>query len=185
MKPLDLNLATRPRRNRRLFLFLAGWLGLALVVVVVAATFLFVRFTLKKSVVRAGLRAAEETIRVADTEQKRLAVKIREAVRKDQKTIDSLNGIILRKSFAWTELLSKLEVALPSSCHILSLTPTQVEDVRIRVRFKVASPTLEELLSLIDKLDEMKFTEIRFENEERNNLGQLTSEISVTYERAL
>jgi Tfp pilus assembly protein PilN len=185
MKPLHLNLATRPRRNRRFFLSLAGLLGLALAAVLAAAVFLFLHFTLKSRAVKAELREAEGLVRAAETEQRRLAARIRESAKKDQQTVDVINSIILRKSFSWTEFLSTLETVLPPPCYILSLNPTQVEDTRIQVRFKVASPSLNDLLSLITKLNEMKFSQIRVENEERNTLGQVISEISVTYERVV
>ncbi|MEW5900787.1 MAG: hypothetical protein AB1715_04935, partial [Acidobacteriota bacterium] len=137
MKQFHLNLATRPRRNRRLFLSLAGLLSLALLAVVVLAAVLFLEFTLKKSEAKADLKEIEDGIGAAETEQRRLAAKNKEAAKKDQQTVDVINSLILRKSFSWTEFLSKLEEALPSSCHIQSLTPTQVEDTRIQCRFKV------------------------------------------------
>jgi hypothetical protein len=185
MRRLNLNLATRPLRNRRLFLLLGGLLGLAFLITALLAIILFFQFTLQKNVAQAGLRKADETIRTAQTEQKRLGIRIKEASKKDKDIIDAINSIILRKSFSWTDFLSKLEDCLPDSSYILSMTPTLVDDTLIQFRFRVVSQSLDDLLALINKLQDLKFSQPRVETEERNDRGQLTSEISVTYERAI
>ena len=183
MRRLNLNLATRPLRNRRLFLLLGGLLGLAFLVTALLAIFLFLQFTLKKNVVRTGLKKADETVKTAQSEQKRLEIRLKEAAKKDQDFVDTINSIILRKSFSWTDFLSKLEECLPDSSYILSLNPTLVKDTRIQFRFRVVSQSLDDLLALINKLQDLKFSPPRVETEERDDRGQLTSEISVTYER--
>jgi cell division protein FtsL len=185
MRRLGLNLATRPLRNRRLFAFLGGALGLAFLTVALLAIVTFFRFTLKKNGVQASLRKADETIKTSQSEQKRLGTQVKEAARKDQDIVDAVNSIILRKSFSWTDFLSKLEDALPNPSYILSLAPTLVDDTRVQFRFRVVSQNLEGLLALINKLQELKFTQPRVETEERNERGQLASDISVTYERIL
>jgi len=185
MRRLNPNLATKPLRNRRLFRLLGGLLGLAFLIAAFLAVFLFLRFTLKKSTVRAGLKRANESVTTAQSEQKRLGTRINEAAKKDQGTIDTINGVILRKSFSWTSFLSKLEECLPDASYILSLAPTLVDDTRVQFRFRVVSQNLDDLLALINKLQELKFSQPRVETEERNDRGQLTSDISVTYERVI
>ena len=185
MRRLNPNLATRPLRNRRLFRLLGGLLGLAFLVSALLAVFLFLRFTLKKSTVRADLKKADETVKTAQSEQKRIGIRVNEAAKKDQGAIDTINSIILRKSFSWTDFLSKLEECLPDSSYILSLAPTLVDDTRIQFRFRVVSQSLDDLLVLINRLQELKFSQPRVETEERNDRGQLTSDISVSYERVI
>jgi len=185
MRRLNLNLATRPLRNRRLFLLLGGLLALVFLVIALLAVFLFLRFTWKKSVVQGDLKKADQTIKAAQSEQKRLDTRVKEAAQKDRGLIDTINSIILRKSFSWTDFLSKLEECLPDSSYILSMAPTLVDDTRIQFRFRVVSQSLDDLLTLINKLQESKFSRPRVETEERNDRGQLTSDISVTYERVV
>jgi hypothetical protein len=185
MRRLSLNLATRPLRNRRFFTLLIGGLGLAFLVTALLAVILFFHFTLKENSVRAGIRKADAAIQNAQSEQKRLDNQAREAANKDRALVDGINRIILRKSFSWTDFLSKLEDALPDPSYILSLAPTLVDDTRIQFHFRVVSQNLDGLLALINKLQELKFTQPRVETEERNERGQLASEISVTYERIL
>jgi Tfp pilus assembly protein PilN len=185
MRRLNPNLATKPLRNRRLFQLLGGLLGLVFLITALLAVFLLVRFTLKKNTVRAGLKKADETVATAQSEQKRLGIRLNEAAKKDQGAIDTINSIILRKSFSWTEFLSKLEECLPDASYILSLAPSVADDTRIQFRFRVVSQNLDDLLALINRLQELKFSQPRVETEERNDRGQLTSDISVTYERAI
>lgn len=185
MRRLNLNLATRPLRNRRLFRLLGGLLGLAFLATTILAIALFFQFTLKKNGVRAGLQKADETMKVAQSEQKRLGIRIKEAAKKDKDLIDTINSIILKKSFSWTDFLSKLEECLPDPSYILSMAPTLVDDTRIQFRFRLVSQNLDDLLALINKLQDLKFTQPRVETEERNDRGQLTSEISVNYERVI
>jgi hypothetical protein len=185
MRRLSLNLATRPLRNRRFFTLLIGGLGLAFLVTASLAVILFFHFTLKGNSVRAGIRKADAVIQNAQSEQKQLDNQAREAAKKDRALVDGINRIILRKSFSWTDFLSKLEDALPDPSYILSLAPTLVDDTRIQFHFRVVSQNLDGLLALINKLQELKFTQPRVETEERNERGQLASEISVTYERIL
>jgi hypothetical protein len=49
----------------------------------------------------------------------------------------------------------------------------------------VVSRDLNDLLALINKLQELKFSQPRVETEERDDRGQLTSDISVSYERVI
>jgi Tfp pilus assembly protein PilN len=185
MQRLSLNLATRPLRNRRFFTLLGGGLGLAFLATALLAVILLFQFTLKKNSVRAGIRKADKTVQNAQAEQKRLENQLKEAAKKDQDIVAAINSIILRKRFSWTDFLSKLEDALPDSSYILSLAPTLVDDTRVQFHFQVVSQDLDGLLALINKLQELKFTRPRVETEERNERGQLASEISVTYERVL
>lgn len=185
MRRLNVNLATRPLRNRRLFFLLGGVLGLFFLVTSLVAVIIFFQFTMKKNVVKAGLQKTDASTRAAQTEQKRLAARVKEAVGKDQDIIDTINGIILKKSFSWTDFLSKLEECLPDSSYILSLAIPQVDNTRIQSRVKVVSQSLDDLLLLINRLQDLKFSRPRVETEERNDRGQLVSEISVTYERII
>jgi len=183
MKKVNVNLAARPLRNRRLFFLLGGVFGMAFMVTSLAAVIIFFQFSLKKGEVKASLKKIDASIEAAQTEQTRLVARVSEAVNKDRDLIDTINGIILKKSFSWTDFLSGLEECLPDSSYILSLAIPQVDNTRIQFRIKVVSQNLDELLALINRLQELNFSRPRVETEERNAQGQLVSEISVTYER--
>jgi Tfp pilus assembly protein PilN len=185
MKRTSLNLATSPLRNRRLYFFLGGLLGLGIIVLALLAGIFFVRFTLKKRIVKASLGTVEQRIQADQREIKRLSSRNKETAKRDKKKVDLINSIILKKSFSWTEFLSKLEDCLPDSSYIISLSPSLVDDSRVQVRFKVVSQSLDDLLKLVTNLQAQKFNPPRVESEERNERGQLTSEIIVSYERTI
>ncbi len=185
MQRLNLNLATHPLRNRRLFLLLGGVLGSAFLVTSLVAILIFFQFGLKKNRVKADLHQVDASIRTAQTDQKRLAARVKEETTKDQDMIDAINGIILKKSFSWTGFLSKLEECLPDSSYILSLAIPQIDKAGIQFRVRVVSRSLDDLVALINKLQDLNFSRPRVESEERNDQGLLVSDISVTYERTI
>lgn len=185
MKMISLNLAAHPLRNRKFFYFLSALLGLGLLVSAFFSGQLFIRYYLEARAARGALDKVEVSVLAAQREESKLSARVQEALKKDKEKIDLVNSIILKKSFSWTEFFSKLEECLPDSSYILSLSPALVDNKKIQMRFKVASAGLDDLLALVDKLQSLNFSQIRVENEDRNPQGQLTLEISVSYERTL
>jgi hypothetical protein len=185
MKKIRLNLASRPVRNRRLFLALNGGIGLAFFVSALLGLTLFFRYAWKARGVQAELVKVAESIQTAQSSQRRFLARTQEAVKMDQERVNFVNSIILQKSFSWNELLSRLEDSLPDSSFIVSLAPAAVEEARVLFRLKVVSANLDDLLTLVNKLRASDFNQIRVESEDLNDRGQLTSEISVNYVRHL
>jgi Tfp pilus assembly protein PilN len=183
MKRISLNLATSPLRNRRFFFLLGGLVGTALLVLALLSGIVFLRFNMKKRAVKISLEKVNEAVLADQKERIRLTAKNKEASKKDKEKVDFINSIILKKSFSWTGFFSRLEDCLPGSSYILSLAPTLVDDSRVQVRFKVVLQSLDDLLKLISNLQAQNFGPPRVESEERNEQGQLTSEITVSYER--
>ncbi|MEN6310613.1 MAG: hypothetical protein ABFD80_03650, partial [Acidobacteriota bacterium] len=94
------------------------------------------------------------------------------------------NAIILQKSFSWTGFLSDLEAALPESLYITSLDPNFSAGRTVTLKIKVVSGGLDDLLTFLNALNSRNF-KYRLDSESREDGGQLISEISLTYERAL
>ncbi len=184
MKRIELNLAARPVRNRRLFFAVGGAVGLALLISVFLGLILFSRFYVKARGVKARQAEVQTKIEQAQREEQRFSGKVDEAAKKDQAKIDTANSIILKKSFSWTGFLTQLEECLPDSSYIVSLIPQALGDAQAQFQFKVVSQGLDDLLGLITNLQARNFSQIRVESEQTDDLGQLISEISVIYERA-
>jgi hypothetical protein len=51
------------------------------------------------------------------------------------------------------------------------------------LKLKVVSQTLDDHIALITNLNALKFSGIMVQNEDRNDRGEIVSEISLTYER--
>lgn len=182
-KPLSLNLASYPLRNRRLFYLLFSVLGIALLLVLFLAGRTFFEYRYKAQKMRASIWKTEQLIIDVQREEKEFQDRIEDAIRAYKKKVDLINSIILSKSFSWIEFLSDLENSLPDSSYIVSLAPTLTKDLKLQLRFKVASQNINDLLKLINNLRALKFDQIRITSEAESERGTLLSEISLIYER--
>jgi hypothetical protein len=182
-RPLNVNLASHPLRNRRFFFLVFSVLVVLLLVTSFFAGKIFIRFRSEAQHAKDSIRQTERLIRDTQREEKGLTSKINEAVKKDKSYIDLVNSIILKKSFSWIEFFADLEKSLPDSSYIVSLAPTLSDDSDLRLRLRVACLSVNDLLKLIDNLIALEFSKIQIEGETQNERGLLISEISVSYER--
>lgn len=180
---LRLNLASHPSRNRKLYYLVLSLVGILLLAVSYLTGSLYLDARAKTADVRTSISDAEKKARVAQRKDKEFEAKVEELTKTYKGNVDLVNGIILRKSFSWVKLLGNLEAALPDSSYIVSLAPRLLDDSKMEVKFRVISRNLDNLLKLINRLNSLKFHNIRIENEEINERGWLLSEISLSYER--
>jgi len=183
MDTIRINLATRPRRNVRLYR--AGLTALILLLAALGASsaFVFFKFGHARREARAAAQANEERLRELKSEETRFRTRVTAADKANKGRIDLINSIIVRKSFSWTGFLTDLEKALPDACYITSLVPSFLDDASLDLRIKVVSPDLENLLEFIDRLNAAKFGKIRVQSESFDKQGRLISEITFHYER--
>ncbi len=180
---LDLNLATAPVRNVRLFRLARTLLVLLIVVSAGFGGYLLVRSGLEAHRVGTSLDEFRKADADGQRERSRLTVDVQKAAKADMARVEAVNGIIFRKSFSWSSLLSLLEAALPDASYITSLAPTMADDKTIALKMRVVSSSLDDLLALINNLSARKFTRILVESETKAETGRLVSELSMTYER--
>jgi hypothetical protein len=183
MPPLDLNLATRPLRNRRLYKALAGGLVLLIAVLAGLSAFVFLKYGGEAGRLKAASAAAKAVQDEARNEQKRLAADIRKAENAGRERVELVNGIILKKTFLWTALFSELEQALPGPSYITGLTPTFLADGSVAMHIRVTSRSLDEFMAFIDNLAARGFKNIQVGDETRSDEGRLIMEIDLKYER--
>ena len=182
-KRRNLNLATLPVRNRRLFYLLLGLVGGLLALLLIVGGSRVIRYGLRSRTVRANLVQMQQRITSAERESEKLEKQIVQAERENQKNIDTFNQLIYRKSFSWVGLLSSLEELLPEPCYIVSLKPTFHEDAVMQVQLKVACPDYDAWQILVGRIYEQGFTDYRAASETRGSDGFIIFDISVTYER--
>lgn len=182
---LNLNLATRPLRNRRLY---ATGLRACVGFFVVAAglvAFAVLKYGGEAARLRAGRAESTKLQTEAGREDKRLTADIRQAERTSQAKIELVNGIILKKTYSWTGLLTELENALPGPSFITALSPSFKSDGAVAMSLRVTSRSLEDLLAFINGLTARGFRDIQVYGETRSEDGRLVTEISLTHERPL
>ena len=183
--PLNLNLATRPLRNRRLYM--AGVRGLAVLFVAMAGlvAFAVLKYGGETSRLKAGSAATLKVQADASREEKRLTADIKKEEKLSRARVDLVNSIILRKMFSWTGLLTEMEKALPGPSYITALTPSFTPEGTVALQMRVTSRSLEDLLAFINALTGRGFKDVKVGGEQRSEDGRLLSEISATYERPL
>ena len=188
MKTMDmirLNLAARPLRNRRFYRTAFAASVLVLAGLTALSAFLFIKYGLAHRKARAEVSELEARIARAGGETSKFQSTAAAAAKSDKEKVDLVNAVIMRKSFSWTALLSELEGALPESSYITSLAPNFAGESAVDLRIRVVSRNLDDLLAFVDRLTERKFTRIRVDSESADERGQIASEITFSYERAL
>jgi hypothetical protein len=183
VKKLDINLAGRPRRNRRSYF-------IALTVLVLLAGLLLglglstlIGTKARESRALAEYDRLDEIIKKEERArtQREAEIKILSARTRDR--VDLVNAAILKKSFRWTEFFTMLEGALPAASYISSMAPVSAVEGRFEIKFKVVSRTMADLLRLTQNLLTVTGHPPLILNETRT-AGQLVSEITLTYEKS-
>jgi Tfp pilus assembly protein PilN len=182
---LNLNLATRPRRNRRLYLVFSRGLAALLVVLAALAVFVVLKFGGEAQRIKLAIAETRKLEEEVKREERRLTADIGAEERLSRVRIDLVNSIILKKMFSWTTLFSELEASLPGPSYITSLTPNFTAEGAVALRLRVTSRDLDDLRTLIDNLNARGFKYIQVFGETRAADGRLITEISLTYERPL
>jgi len=182
-KRLNLNIASHPLRNRRIFYSFLTFLVFMCLLVFFLGGRTFLEYRSKASRVKVLIAKTDRLIRNVQRDEKKFSAGIQNAIKGYKSKVDRINSIILKKSFSWIEFFSDLEISLPDSSYIISLAPTLTEDSKMQVRFKVASSDLNDLIKLLDNLNALEFDQIRIIGEGENETGTHISEISLYYER--
>ncbi len=182
---LNLNLATRPLRNRRLYMTAVRlFAGLFIVLAGLAA---FIALKDGRALMRLKKDMAE-TRRVqseAQTEERRLSADVGREGKLSRPRIDLVNSIIQRKMFSWTGLLTEIEKCLPGPSYLTGLMPTFTPEGAVALQMRVMSQSLPDLMAFTTALNASGFKNIQVGAEQRSEDGRLISEVSTIYERPL
>lgn len=182
MKYLNLNLATRPLRNRRLFFFLCIGLSLLILLAAVHAGVTLWKYGGKNSEVLPILSGLNEQVKTVKRRELQLKSMINKQAEASGNRVDRINSIIFQKSFSWTAFLSEMEELLPESCYVRSMAPVPKGGQKMAVTLSLAAPALNELLVFIKRLRERNIQSIRIQGESRTDRGNLLVRMSFIYE---
>jgi Tfp pilus assembly protein PilN len=182
---LNLNLATRPLRNRRLYTTAVRALAALLILLAGLAVLVIVKYGGEASRLRSSIAATAKVQADAAREEKRLTADIKREEDLSLAKVNLVNSIIRRKMFSWTGLLSELERALPGPSYITALSPNFTRGGEVALQMRVTSRSLEDLLAFITALTARGFKDIQVGGETRSQEGRLLAEVSTTYERPL
>lgn len=180
---VHMNLASDPVRNRRPFVWGLGLIAAGIVLAAAAGGALFFGFHGRMRAARSEVSRLEKLESETRAEVRKLDKENADLSQASKAEVDRINEIIERKAFSWVDFLGRLEEALPGPSYILSLSPLSTEKARLEVRFKVASPDLEELVRFLQNLEKFEFGSIRVLSQAPGDGGELVSDIVVGYER--
>jgi len=179
-----INLATHPLRNQRFFTSLIAALSIVFAALAGPAGFVLVRSSIQRHADDAVAADLEGRAAAADRERHDQTVRADSLSKANVEIVAHVNAAINRKRFSLVEFFSRLEEALPPGCEIAGAAPLQPGEDRLEARLTVIVPGLQNLLALINKLHDLGFKSIRFENETQVG-GRLICDIGFVYERTL
>jgi Tfp pilus assembly protein PilN len=181
---LNLNLAARPLRNRRLYLAALRALAFGLIALTGLAAFVVVKYGGESSRLKTAMAVTAKGRDEAARDEKRLQADITREEKIGRGRVDLANEIIQKKMFSWTGFLAALEEALPGPSYITALTPSFTSGGAISVQMRVTSRSLEDLLAFITALTAHGFKDPKVGGVQKDEASRLISEITATYERA-
>ena len=183
-KNVPVNLASRPLRNRRFLLAVLAGLVAVFVLVALAGGLSLRKSRRLETAARTDLDRIRQLAESARKERDAWSAEAADLARKLKDTVEAVNGIIQRKSFSLVDVFSRLEDALPAGSYVAGISPVEPAAGRLDLRFRVVSPGLPELLTLIQKLGSLGFKNISVKNEATVD-GRLVSEITFSHEKPL
>jgi hypothetical protein len=183
VRKLDINLAGRPRRNRRFFFAAAATLSILLLLFVSLGLGSLIRYKTEQSRALAEYDRLDDVIKKEERARTIRETALKELTRRNKDRVERVNDVIMKKAFSWVEFFTMLEGALPASSYISSMSPVAAVEGRFEVRFKVVSRSMGDLLQLTQNLLNVTGQPPLILNETRMN-GQLISEITLTYEKS-
>jgi Tfp pilus assembly protein PilN len=182
---LNLNLATRPRRNRRLYLTAVRALAAAFLILAGLSVFVATKDGGALARLKRDVAETQRVQRAAGRETQRLKADIDRESKLSGPRVDLVNGIIQKKMFSWTGLFTDLEKCLPGPSYVMSLSPSFTAEGAVALQMRVTSRSLDDLMAFITALYANGFTKVTEGGETRDVSGRILSEISATYERPL
>jgi hypothetical protein len=152
VKPITLNLASRPFRNNTVVGSVLAGIAALLIAATAANVYVFVRYGGRDAALRAGRDADQGRLVSVDGEERGLA---QEIARRDFKRLYErgrfANDLILRRAFSWTLLFNKLETVVPPDVMMTAIRPNITAD-GIVVRIDGVARNYAAFISLQEKL---------------------------------
>ncbi len=154
MKPIHLNLATRPYEDKRLFVATVVGASIVIAALLFVNIDTYLRYRVETRTTRGRIASL-----AAQTEQEN---RRNEVVSQQLKQIDLvalakqtafINAQLAERSFSWSELLDDLEKVLADDVRITSISPTFRPDGTIHLELQLESKTSEGLVDMLNRFN--------------------------------
>lgn len=184
---LEVNLARKPFRNRRLF-----WLLFA---VSFSITLFLGAWAMRQTVDRQS-RIQEVSAKIASQKRELEALSGKKIdgqlalTEAQSKRIRAAALLIRQRSFSWSAMLEEFEAALPSNIKISSIRLQKQDDEdrafnpsgKVMLNVTLSAKTAEDVTKMIAQLDKQKIFDVNIKSETlKKDVGELSFELEVAY----
>lgn len=185
---LNINLATQPYQDARLFWKRWGVGLLALSLVTLVLLYLTISGWIAAREDRAMIHQREQQI--AQRDQERMQAQALLSAPQNRTIRDRsafLNDLFERKALSWTQVFEELERVMPGQLHVVSIKPDVTKDNQLELKLTVAGNSRESALDLVRKMESSRrFRQTHIEAERSGQAGSapgdaIQFEISTLY----
>ena len=182
MKPIHLNLASRPFRDYRPVYAVVVIMALLTAFLALNNVETFLRYRLETKTTRANIARLEEQMA---SEQKQNAALTQRLKGVDLKLLASqtefANSQLAERAFSWSELLDRLERVLPSDVRLQSVTPTFGKDGLVHLAMTCVAKTGDGLTATINRFNGDTHFANAFPTSETVTAGEYRFTLGVDY----
>jgi hypothetical protein len=176
-----LNLASNPLRNRRLYRSAFGGLVVLFLLLGGGAGRMWIKSAAQSRADEKTAAELELRIQAAEKDRAEKTIQTEAMKKKNGDLFTEVNAVIDRKNFSWVDFFARIEEALPPNCSITSMSPLQLSGTRLQATFKVVTPGLAAVLTLIENLSARNFKNVSMTNEMSGG-GRLICDIGLVYD---
>ena len=154
MKPIHLNLASRPYEDKRLFIMTVVGISIIIAALLFTNIDTYLRYRVQTQTTRASIAALD-----AQTEQERHRA---EVVKQQISRIDVgalakqtafINTQLAQRAFSWSELLDRLENVLADDVRVTSIGPSFRPDGLVGLNMIVEAKTSDGLVEMLKRFN--------------------------------
>lgn len=155
MKPIHLNLASRPYRNYTPVNLAAGTM---FVLMLILAWFNFetmLRYNVETKATRAEIAEIEEQTRKEREREQSVQQRLKsiDLARLDAQT-KFINAKLAERAFSWSGLLDELESILADDVRLISVTPTFTKDGPIELNMQFEAKTSDGMITTLNRMND-------------------------------
>jgi type IV pilus assembly protein PilN len=173
---VDINLATQPYEDARLFWMRWGGALVALGILTLLLLSMTVNGWIGARKDRQLIKQYEQQMAARDQEKADAMALLN--LPQNSSTRDRsqfLNDLFQRKAFSWTKVFEDLERVMPARLHVVSIHPELAPDNELEIKLIVAGDTREHALDLVSKMEASQHFHETYIEQETSEVGNASS----------
>jgi type IV pilus assembly protein PilN len=185
---LDINLATQPYQDARLFWRRWGIALVGLSLITLVLLYLTISGWIAAREDRGMIHQREDQIAARDQERTQAEALLNAPQNRTIRDRSAfLNDLFERKALSWTQVFEELERVMPGQLHVVSIKPDLTLDNQLELKLIVAGNSRESALDLVRKMESSQhFRQTHVESEKSGQTGSapgdaIQFEISTLY----